>query len=271
MVWGTSLAVRWLGICLPMKEDGDSIPGVELRSHMLQLRPDTSKYIYFLKKKWMVWVSLKDGHKIIVTLHLLIWRRELDVFLWIKDSCILLERKIKLFLLSHGSWNMWRRYVGMLKRWGMDCILINLSSVSSNPPSYTLHYGAGAGTRATVSLLCQKQVLLRLYAEVIWERCLQVWRRKKELVSFLGLPELVSIPQQCFFTLATVLPSWGGCWIQFAVFPQPYCASPRKSSNSWTVPSPQRSEFLFSRTTPLNLSFNNLNTYLPLFSQPKRW
>ena len=168
-------------------------------------------------------------------------------------------------ICEEGMWGCWDA--------GMDCVLINLLSVSSNPRSYTLHYGAGAGTRATVSLLCQKQVPLRLCAEAVWEGCLQAWRRK-ELVSF-GLPELVSIPQQWFFTLATVLPSWGGCWIQFAVFPtlpnQPYCASPRKSSNSWPVPPPQRSEFLLSRITPPNLSFNNLNTYLLLFSQPKRW
>ena len=165
-------------------------------------------------------------------------------------------------------WGCWRDE-------GMDCVVINLWSVSSNLPSYTLQYGAGAGTRATVSPLCQKQDPLRLCAEVAWEGCLQDWRRKKELVSSLGLPELVSTPQQCLFTLATVLPSWAGCWIQFAAFPalgnQPYCASPRKSSNSWTVPLPQRSELLLSRATPLSLRFNHLNIYLPLFSQPKRW
>ena len=58
-------------------------------------------------------------------------------------------------IYEEGMWGCWRDE-------GMDCVVINLWSVSSNLPSYTLQYGAGAGTRATVSLLCQKQDPLRL-------------------------------------------------------------------------------------------------------------
>ena len=40
---GTSLVVQWLKLCAPNAEGRGSIPGLRTRSHMPQLRPNTTK------------------------------------------------------------------------------------------------------------------------------------------------------------------------------------------------------------------------------------
>ena len=86
---GTSLVVQWLRVQAPNAQGLGSTPGQQSRSHMLQLRPSTTKYIYIFfkvkKDKWtQAMCSFWFGF-----FHLVLG---LQVLLW--DCCMRLRRPL---------------------------------------------------------------------------------------------------------------------------------------------------------------------------------
>ena len=68
---GTSLVVQWLRICVPNAGGLGSIPGEENRSHMPQLRPNTTNcFLKVGKKKERMHLSMFKRYKLALLFHL---------------------------------------------------------------------------------------------------------------------------------------------------------------------------------------------------------